>query len=179
MLVVALGIGATTAAFSVTDFVLIRPLPFPHADQLVKLWERTPGYSRMELSPANYRDWKRASTAFASMGAYSITISMNLIGKGDPQQLSAVQVTGDLFSTLGVQPLLGRSFTDSDDRPAAAATIIISYRLWQTLFGGDAGVVGTRLVLDDQPVHGTRRHAANVQFSCERNGRCVDALPVR
>ena len=62
VLIVALGIGATTAAFSVTDFVLLRPLPFPEPDRLVKVWERTPGYSRLELSPANYRDWKAAST---------------------------------------------------------------------------------------------------------------------
>ena len=65
VLIVALGIGATTAAFSVTDFVLLRPLPFPDPERLVKIWERTPGYGRMELSPANYRDWKKASTVFA------------------------------------------------------------------------------------------------------------------
>src|SRR5437870_15464 len=70
VLIVALGIGATTAAFSVTDFALIRPLPFPDAGQLVKVWERTPGYSRMELSAANYRDWKRGSTVFAGLGTY-------------------------------------------------------------------------------------------------------------
>src|SRR6185437_14389291 len=124
--------------FSITDFVLIRPLPFPHADQLVKLWERTPGYSRMELSPANYRDWKRASTSFASIGSYSVTLSMNLVGRGDPQQLETVQVTSDLFPTLGVAPLLGRSFADADDRPGAPGTIVISYRLWQSIFGGDS-----------------------------------------
>ena len=62
VLIVALGIGATTAAFSVTDFVLLRPLPFPEPDRLVKVWETTPGYGRMELSPANYRDWKAAAT---------------------------------------------------------------------------------------------------------------------
>ena len=70
VLIVALGIGATTAAFSVTDFVLIRPLPFPQPHRLVKVWERTPDYSRLELSPANYRDWKAASTVFESIGMY-------------------------------------------------------------------------------------------------------------
>jgi len=74
VLIVALGIGATTAAFSVTDFVLIRPLPFPQAHRLVKLWERTPNYSRLELSPANYRDWKAASTAFERIGIYHLML---------------------------------------------------------------------------------------------------------
>src|SRR5579872_3103779 len=68
--IVALGIGATTAAFSVTDFVLIRPLPFPSPERLVEVWERTPGYSGMELSPPNYRDWKASATSFASIGAF-------------------------------------------------------------------------------------------------------------
>src|SRR5207248_10552021 len=83
VLIVALGIGATTAAFSVTDFALIRPLPFPDAGQLVKVWERTPGYSRMELSAANYRDWKRGSTVFAGLGAY-YTLAVNMVSKGEP-----------------------------------------------------------------------------------------------
>ena len=68
VLVMALGVGANTAAFSVTDYVLIRPLPFPEPDRLVKLWEQLPGYSRMELSPANYRDWKRMSTVLRGHG---------------------------------------------------------------------------------------------------------------
>src|SRR5438270_8978394 len=78
VLIVALGIGATTAAFSVTDFALIRPLPSPDAGQLVKAWARTPGYSRMELSAANYRDWKRGSTVFAGLGAY-YTLAVNMV----------------------------------------------------------------------------------------------------
>ncbi|HWF84452.1 MAG TPA: ABC transporter permease, partial [Vicinamibacterales bacterium] len=150
MCVVALGIGATTAAFSLTDFVLIRPLPFPEAGRLVKLWERTPGYGRMELSPANYRDWKQAATSFSSTGTYSTT-SMNLVGIGDPQRLEAAWVSGDLLPTLGVRPLLGRSFADADDRAGAAGTVVISYHLWQGTFGGDPGVVGRPIILGDTP----------------------------
>src|SRR3954464_11406495 len=78
MVIVALGIGATTAAYSVTDFVLLRPLPFPEPDRLVKLLERTPGYGRMELSAANYRDWKQAATVFESIGLYHLA-ARNLI----------------------------------------------------------------------------------------------------
>jgi len=150
VLVVALGIGATTAAFSVTDFALIRPLPFPEASRLVKLWERTPGYSRMELSPANYRDWKQAATSFSSMGTYAST-SMNLVGAGDPQRLEASWVSADLFPTLGVAPLLGRSFAEADDRAGAAGTVVLSYHLWQSTFGGDPDVAGRHIVLGDTP----------------------------
>src|SRR5258708_19378052 len=83
IVIVALGIGATTAAFSVTDFVLLRPLPFSEPDRLVKLYERTPGYSRLELSAANYRDWKQGSTVFERIGLYHGAAG-NLLGVGEP-----------------------------------------------------------------------------------------------
>ena len=83
ILVLALGIGANTAVFSVTDYVLIRPLPFPSPDQLVSLWETLPGYRHMELSPADYRDWKRMNTVFEDLGAIT-TQQVNLIGQGAP-----------------------------------------------------------------------------------------------
>ena len=150
VLIVALGIGATTAAFSVTDFVLIRPLPFPNADRLVKVWERTGSYGRLELSPANYRDWKQASTVFESLGSYH-GLAANLLSSGEPMRVEGAAVSADLLSTLGVQPLIGRPFADSDDRGGAAGTTLLSYRLWQTQFGGDAGVIGQNVVLDDEP----------------------------
>src|SRR5207237_2452684 len=82
ILIVGLGIGANVAAFSLTDFVLLRPLPFPAADRLVMLWERSPGYGRMPLSPANYRDWKALATSFERLAAYTTNVSVNLIGHG-------------------------------------------------------------------------------------------------
>lgn len=85
ILVAALGIGATTAAFSVTDRVLIRPLPFMEPDRLVKVWENVPGYSRMDPSPANFRDWQSMAKSFDVLGAYT-TVSMNLIGGTDPMR---------------------------------------------------------------------------------------------
>ncbi len=84
--VTALGVGATTAAFSITDHVLIRPLPFPDSQQLVTVWERVPNYPEMEASPANYRDWKRMSSVFESMGAYR-GLAVNLSGDGQPSYL--------------------------------------------------------------------------------------------
>jgi predicted permease len=147
VLIVALGIGATTAAFSVTDFVLLRPLPFSEPDRLVKLYERTPGYSRLELSAANYRDWKQGSTVFERLGLYHGAAG-NLIGAGEPLRVEGASVSADLFPTLRVQPLLGRLFADADDRAGAPGTILLSYRLWQTQFGGDPGVVGLQVLLD-------------------------------
>ncbi len=150
VLIVALGIGATTAAFSVTDFVLIRPLPFPEPDRLVKLWERTPGYSVMELSPPNYRDWKAAATSFESMGAYH-SEELTLTGVGEPRRLVGASVSADLLPTLRVAPLIGRQFTPADDRAGAPGTLMLSYGLWQTDLGGDPNVVGRTLTLDDAP----------------------------
>jgi putative ABC transport system permease protein len=148
--VIALGIGATTAAFSVTDFVLIRPLPFTQPDRLVKIWETTPGYSSMELSAPNYRDWKAAATSFESMGMYHFD-ELTMMARDEPRRFNGTAVSADLFPTLGVAPILGRTFRPEDDRQGAAATVILSYRLWQTEFGGDPAIVGRQLVLDNEP----------------------------
>jgi putative ABC transport system permease protein len=150
ILVLALGIGANTAVFSVTDYVLIRPLPFPSPDRLVSLWETLPGYRHMELSPANYRDWKRMNIVFEDLAAIA-TQQVNLIGQGAPERLKAANVTGNLFTVLGVQPLLGRSITPADDRESAPLTVVLSYGLWQRAFGGEAGVLGRKVDLDGTP----------------------------
>ena len=146
----AMGIGATTAAFTMIDHVLIRPLPFAGQDRLVKLWESQPtlGIRFMEASPANYRDWKRMSTSFESMGAYR-GLSVNLSAQGEPERIDGASVTADLFPTLGVQPAFGRLFTAQDDRESASGTVILSRGLWQTHFGADAGVIGRTVLLDD------------------------------
>ena len=150
VLVIALGVGANTAAFSVADFVLVRPLPYPESDRLVKLWERVPGYSQIEVSPANYRDWKSASTVFESMGAYN-PIELNLVGEGDPDRLEAAAVTAEVLRMLRVDPALGRLFSSTDDRDGAPGTVLLSHGLWQSRFGGDAGVLGRRVLLDGTP----------------------------
>ncbi len=149
MCIVALGIGATTAAFSVTDFVLLRPLPFQEADRLVKLYERTPSYGRLELSAANFRDWKAASTVFERIGLYHLAAN-NLIGAGEPVRIEGAAVDVNVFPTLRVQPLVGRAFRDDDDRSGAPGTIVLSYRLWQAQFGGDPALVGKQVLLDSE-----------------------------
>ena len=144
VLVVALGVGANTAAFSVADFVLFRPLPFPQPDRLVMLWERTPGY-QMELSPGNYADWKAQSTSFSSMGAY-FSNAVNVTGSGEPRRIEATGVTWDLFPTLGAHAFAGRLFSASDT--VAGESLVISHDLWQTQFGADPNVIGKRVQLD-------------------------------
>ena len=149
VLVVALGVGANTAAFSLADQVLLRPLPFPQSGRLVKLWQTVPGYSRLELSPANYTDWKKMSHSFAAMGAYNRNAA-NLVGQGEPERVDIATVDGDVLPTLGVQPLLGRVFTAAEDREGASGTLLLSYGLWQRRFGGDPNILGRELLLNDE-----------------------------
>ncbi|HWB42775.1 MAG TPA: ABC transporter permease [Gemmatimonadales bacterium] len=150
VLVIALGVGANTAAFSVADFVLVRPLPYQEPDRLVMLWERVPQYNQLELSPANYRDWKAGSTGFENMGAY-LAVESNLVDDGEPDRVLGAAVTSEILPMLGVTPALGRLFTAADDREDAPGTVLLSHGLWQSRFGGDAGVLGRRLLLDGVP----------------------------
>jgi putative ABC transport system permease protein len=149
ILLVTIGIGANAAIFTLADFVLVRPLPFPEPDRLVKVWEKHPGYRFMELSPGNYRDIEATQHSFASLAAYT-DIDMNLIGQGEPLRVEGAIVTGNLFSTLGRSPWLGRYFTKSDDQAGAPPTVMLSYGFWQTEFGGETNVLGKSIILDDK-----------------------------
>lgn len=151
ILVTALGVGANTAAFSVADFVLLRPLPFGDPDRLVRLCEgpRTGGgWGCMnELSPANYRDFKALSSSFESMGAFT-GAGTNLVGIGEPRRLEIAPVTQEVLPLLGVNPALGRVFESGEgDRRA----VVISYGLWQSQFAGDPSVLGHTVHLDGVP----------------------------
>ena len=139
ILVAALGIGATTATFSIADHVLLRPLPFADPDRLVKLWENqaSRGYSRMEPSPPNYLDWKRLATSFDGDGglhrrrrpAWSASASRS----GSRRQ----RVTGGVFRLLGRQAAIGRMLTEVGHHVETQNPIVISDRLWRTRFGAD------------------------------------------
>ncbi len=148
LLLIIIGIGANTSVFTLADFVFVRPLPFPQADRLVKIWEKHPGYSEMELSPANYRDWKAQSTSFDALAAY-YELSRNLVGEGDPRRIDGCVVTANLFPLLGRPAWLGRYFTEKDDRAGAPGTVVLSYGLWQAQFGGDGNILGKSIFLDN------------------------------
>jgi predicted permease len=148
--VVALGVGATTAAFSLADFVLVRPLPYPNAERLVRIWEQRPGYPRMELSPANYQDWKQMTASFDVFAAYR-GLSINLTGASQPLRLQGAVFSADVLRALGVEPLIGRGFTADDARDGAPRTVLLSHGLWQREFGGDESILGTTVNFDDRP----------------------------
>jgi predicted permease len=150
--VIAIGVGANTAAFSVADFVLFRPLPFPEPGTLVRLcWgPRTGGgWGCMnQLSPANYRDYKSMTPSFASLGAFSGN-AVNLVGAGDPLRLTMTAVTPDVLPVLGVAPVLGRVFEPGQDE--GARQVVLSHDLWQAQFGGDRAVLGRSVSLNGEP----------------------------
>lgn len=150
IVVTALGIGANTAVFSVVNHVLLRPMPYQDSERLLKLWEKPPSYSRNEVSPPNFRDWQRMSTSFEGMASYANT-SVNLVGNGAPERMDGASVNPQLFSLLGVRPVIGRLFTDDDDRTGAGGAVVISYGLWQSRFGGTPAVLGQSVRLDDEP----------------------------
>jgi putative ABC transport system permease protein len=149
IVVAALGIGATTAAFSVTDRVLFRELPFSDSEKLVSVYQAEPGYSRFEPSPSHFRDWRQVNTVFEDLGA-SASTSMNLIGDGEPLRVSGAWVSSNLFGILRVAPQVGRLFTTEEDMEGAAGTVILSYGLWVEAFGGAAAAVGRSIRLDEQ-----------------------------
>jgi len=148
----ALGVGATTATFTMVDHVLLRPLPFADPSRLVKVAEgnSAAGYSFSDLSPANYRDFQQKSTSFSAMGAYR-GLSVNLAGEGEPRRVDGASLSAEILPVLGIAPLVGRYFTADDDREGAAGTVVLSFSMWQDLFAGDVAALGRKLLLDDQP----------------------------
>ena len=147
----------STAIFSVVDQVLLRPLPYPEGEQLVRVYE-----SRLNapnpnarfsngVSPANWLDWQARSQTFSSMGVW-FNVARTITGEGEPERLNGQYVSWEFFPTLGVKPLLGRTLTSDDDRPNAPQVAVLSHGLWQRRFGGNANVVGRIIQLDDTPV---------------------------
>ena len=151
VLTLALGIGATTAVFSLVDGVLFRPLPFADPDRLVSVWEDVPasGRPRVEVSPLNYADWSRQVDAFEDLAAYGNS-TFNLTGEGTPERLVGAYVTPNLLSLLGVEVVAGRNLAVPDGSPGEAPVAVLSYGLWQRRFGGDRSALGRTVRLNDQ-----------------------------
>ena len=147
----ALGIGGITAMFSVFDAVLIRPLPYADADRLVMIWNdmgKKDVTSRHQPTPAEWIEWRRLNTVFTDL-ACSQPGDVTLSGDGDPEQIPARKVTWTFWSVLGVQPMLGRVFTEEEDNKSVRV-VVISHGLWQRRFGGSAGIVGRKILLNDE-----------------------------
>lgn len=148
----ALGIGSTTAVFSVVDRILFRSLPYPHDERLVSLGMMAPLDTNEFLFAENYFDWRRHQKPFESVtsfvaGSYDCDLT-----QANPVRLSCADVEGNFLDTLGRPPLLGRSFTPQEDKPGAAKTALMFYGVWRSRFGGNPNVVGKIVSLDGQPV---------------------------
>ena len=152
MLTLALGIGANTAIFSVVENVLLRPLPYPHPENLVQIWNTyQPQVPRAGLSPGDYADWKEQNASFSEMGAYvELTQGFNLTGDGEPQRVLGSYTSAGLFPLLGIRLAAGHYFSPEEDRAGSAPVVILSHRLWQSRFGSDPSVVGRTITLDNE-----------------------------
>ena len=149
----ALGIGATSAVFSVAYGALLRPLPYRDADALVRLWSMRAdrGLDFFSVSPADYRDWKAQTRAFAAMGAFERQREAALTLGGEPQGVELAAVTPDIFALLGTPPALGRSITPDDAAGAANPVVLLSDDAWTTRFGADPSAVGRDVTIDGRP----------------------------
>ena len=150
ILVAAIGIGATTATFTLADHVLIRALPFPESHQLVKVWEdrASRGYPRLEPSPPNFLDWQREATAFEKLEAF-MNSGGAMTGQGEARRLSGGVVTPGLMALLGRQAALGRILTEADANATDEQPIVISDRFWRASFAANPDVLGNKITLDD------------------------------
>jgi hypothetical protein len=154
VLVTALGVGANIATFSVADYVLLRPLPFPQPDALVRLCEgprEGGGWGCLnELSPANYRDVAVMTTRVRAWGAFTTT-EVNLVGTGEPVRIPAINASAEVLPLLGVRPMLGRLFDSTNAMDRDGGSVVLAHGLWQSQFGGDPGVIGKTIRLDELP----------------------------
>src|SRR5260370_2944016 len=148
-LALGLGIGANTALFSLVDRVLIRPLPFADPEHLVMVWEDAShlSFTRNMPSVANYIDWTPQNQVFTDMAATRGSVA-SLTGDGPPETILGRAVTSNLFDVLGVKPLLGRTFTEQEDR-SGENVVLIGYRLWQSRYGADPNIIGRNILMND------------------------------
>ncbi len=154
VLMLAFGIGATTAIFSIVDGVLLRPLPFPHADRLVTLGDQVSGtnWGQHDQGPISGPEsvvYPRDTHTFESLGAYGWD-GFEISGIGQPAQVVASRMSPAVFSALGVAPLMGRVFTTEEDRQQQLVTVL-SYKTWKSRFNGDPGILGKKVLLDRKP----------------------------
>jgi MacB-like periplasmic core domain len=158
ILSLALGIGATTAIFSVVHGVLLKPLPYPHQERLVEVGLDLPGINQFNwpLAPGDYFTFREQSRTFQDIGLYYTGFgaglySVNVTGLARPEHVPALGVTDGVLPILGVTPLSGRSFTRADDEPGSPGTAMITYGYWRSKFGGDRSVIGKTIEVDGKP----------------------------
>ncbi len=150
VLTLALGIGANTAIFGVVQSVLLRQLPYLDPGALVEVWNSyLPQFPQFALSGADFNDWRSQAKPFAQMAAYwSVPLDANLTGAGDPARVEITYASSNLFSTLGVRPIVGRAFLPVEDHPNAPDIAMLSFKLWADRFGANPALLGRTITLD-------------------------------
>jgi predicted permease len=148
VLTLALGIGANITIFSVVNSVLLRPLPYPEADRLVYLWSEAPMQNIRERASAyaNFSEWRNQNKSFEDLAVFDPTV-VTLTGAAEPEQVMSIRASANLFSLLGVTPLLGRTFT-ADDEQQKLRVVVLSHGLWRRRFGASPGILGQTLEID-------------------------------
>src|SRR5436190_14692171 len=147
ILALALGIGANTAIFSVINAVVLRPLPYDHPEELLFLNERSPVLDEMSISYPNLTDWRNQNHVFEKIGVYNRN-SYNLTGYGEAERILTGQSSADMFSALRTNALVGRVFTNDEDKPGASPVVVLSYGLWQRRFGGQQSILNQPITLN-------------------------------
>ena len=152
ILTLAIGIGANVVIFSVVNGILLKPLPFPDSGRVVTIWETfaNRNVTRGTASAAEYLDWRDMNHVFQELSA-SRALSFSITGGGDPERVWGSQVSGNFFRMLRVTPVIGRDFTAEDEQIGHEQVVLLSYGLWQRRFGGDSGILGKTILLDEKP----------------------------
>lgn len=152
LITLALGVGATTAIFSIVEGVLLKPLDYPSSDQLIGVWVKAPGFGiqKMALGPAVYFIDREQNATLQDLGVYW-SDSYSVTGTGEPENVRGLLVTDGTLPTLGVNPVLGRLFSHQDDTPGSPETVLLSYSYWQRKFGGSASVIGRSINVSTKP----------------------------
>ena len=154
LITLAAGIGANTAVFSVLEGVLLKPLPYPHSEQLAAVRLTAPGINLedFELSPSDYFIFREQNSTFQDIGVYQGD-SVSVTGTAEPERVDALIVTDGTLPILGIPPMLGRVFSKADDSPGAPDTAVLTYGYWRRKFGSDPAAIGKTIIVDgqDQP----------------------------
>jgi len=157
VITLALGIGANTAIFSVVNAVLLNPMPYREPDRLIQFWETNPlkSWTQAPIAPANLFDWQQQNQSFEEIAAYMGSdksgpgiAGLHLTGDGEPERVKALYVTGNVFSVLGVDTMLGRTLREDETWQGKHTVVVLSHALWQRRFGGDPGVIGQNISLN-------------------------------
>jgi putative ABC transport system permease protein len=143
----ALGVGANTAIFSVVNAVLLRPLQYPNAERVVAIQELNPEGRRVQVTPANFLDWREQATAFEQMAA-AFTRPANLAVGDEAERVDFAMTSASFFDVFGVRPRAGRFFLPEEEKAGHAPVAVLSHALWQRRFGADPSIVGKSVTLD-------------------------------